>query len=233
MNNEDRSRHVDEAIHSVHLAGLDLTPAAAADAASYAAGNITLDEYGARTRARHNAPADEDRSTPPPHREQAVARPLFNDWAHAGRSAVRALLAEGVAAEIAEATTPGATWYGGQKGAYDVESSGMRYDAKAVRVDSGYVILTRRNAEPFDPARVDQLVLVDLTAETGYDIDLPGRTAQVHARATVEHVWVVPVKDMNALLPAHNPETDPMWRQVELPLEALDPFRFSAPAPTP
>lgn len=52
----DRARQVEEAVHSVHLEGLDLSPEDAADAAEYVAGQITVDEYGRRTRARYGVP---------------------------------------------------------------------------------------------------------------------------------------------------------------------------------
>lgn len=53
-----RARQVEEAVHSVRMEGLDLTPAGAADAAEYVAGRITLDEYGRRTRARYGVPEE-------------------------------------------------------------------------------------------------------------------------------------------------------------------------------
>lgn len=52
----DRARQVDEAVHSIRMEGLDLAPEDAADAAAYAAGQLTLDEYGRRTRARYAVP---------------------------------------------------------------------------------------------------------------------------------------------------------------------------------
>lgn len=54
----ERARQVEEAVHSVHMAGLDLAPEDAADAADYVAGTITLDEYGSRTRARYGVPEE-------------------------------------------------------------------------------------------------------------------------------------------------------------------------------
>ena len=51
-----RARQVEEAVHSIRMEGLDLSPEGAADAADYVAGTISLDEYGRRTRARYGVP---------------------------------------------------------------------------------------------------------------------------------------------------------------------------------
>lgn len=48
-----RARQVEEATHSVRMEGLDLAVDDAADTGEYAAGAITLDEYGRRVRARY------------------------------------------------------------------------------------------------------------------------------------------------------------------------------------
>jgi hypothetical protein len=69
----ERARQVEEAVHSVRMEGLDLSPAAAADAAEYVAGRITLDEYGRRTRARYGVPEDE-RGSAAPARKTATRR---------------------------------------------------------------------------------------------------------------------------------------------------------------
>jgi len=58
----ERARQVEEAVHSVHMEGLDITPADVGDAAEYVAGRISLDEYGRRTRARYGVPEEGVRS---------------------------------------------------------------------------------------------------------------------------------------------------------------------------
>jgi hypothetical protein len=52
----ERTRQVEEAVHSVRMEGLDLTLAGAADAEEYIAGRMSLDEYGRRTRDRYGVP---------------------------------------------------------------------------------------------------------------------------------------------------------------------------------
>ena len=69
----ERARQVEEAVHSVRMEGLDLSPAAEADAAEYVAGRITLDEYGRRTRARYGVPENE-RGSAAPARKTATRR---------------------------------------------------------------------------------------------------------------------------------------------------------------
>lgn len=69
----ERARQVEEAVHSVRMEGLALSPAAAADAAEYVSGRITLDEYGRRTRARYGVPEDE-RGSAAPARKTATRR---------------------------------------------------------------------------------------------------------------------------------------------------------------
>lgn len=53
-----RARRVEEATHSVRMEGLDLAAADVADTAEYAAGAITLDEYGRRVRERYGVPEE-------------------------------------------------------------------------------------------------------------------------------------------------------------------------------
>lgn len=69
----ERARQVEEAVHSVRMEGLALSPAGAADAAEYVSGRITLDEYGRRTRARYGVPEDE-RASAAPARKTATRR---------------------------------------------------------------------------------------------------------------------------------------------------------------
>lgn len=69
----ERARQVEEAVYSVRMEGLDLSPAGAADAAEYVSGRITLDEYGRRTRARYGVPEDE-RGSAAPARKTATRR---------------------------------------------------------------------------------------------------------------------------------------------------------------
>ena len=69
----ERARQVEEAVHSVRMEGLALSPAAAADAGEYVSGRITLDEYGRRTRARYGVPEDE-RGSAAPARKTATRR---------------------------------------------------------------------------------------------------------------------------------------------------------------
>ncbi|MDO5644574.1 MAG: hypothetical protein Q4G21_02625 [Dermabacter sp.] len=49
----ERARRVAEAIHSVQMEGLDVSPAGRADAQEYIAGRIDSDELVARARARY------------------------------------------------------------------------------------------------------------------------------------------------------------------------------------
>ncbi|MBA2695783.1 MAG: antitoxin VbhA family protein [Ornithinimicrobium sp.] len=48
----ERARQVAEAVHSVRMEGLDVTPEWEADADDYAAGRIDLGTFGERTRER-------------------------------------------------------------------------------------------------------------------------------------------------------------------------------------
>lgn len=59
----ERARRVEEAVHSIRMEGLDVSPEGAADAAAYVAGTITLDEYGRRTRARYGVPEVADQGS--------------------------------------------------------------------------------------------------------------------------------------------------------------------------
>ncbi len=95
------------------------------------------------------------------------------DWTDCGLATVRAVLAEAITAEFAHSQDTNASWYGGQQRGYDVVSKDGKRDAKSVLINkNGDVILARRNAEPFNPERVDRLMLVHLDASTGYRIDL-------------------------------------------------------------
>jgi Antitoxin VbhA len=49
----ERAQRVDEAVHSVQMEGIDVTPAWQADAAEAVAGRISTEEFGARTRSRY------------------------------------------------------------------------------------------------------------------------------------------------------------------------------------
>ncbi|MHB8184552.1 MAG: antitoxin VbhA family protein [Dermatophilaceae bacterium] len=49
----DRARRVAEAVHSVRMEGLDVTPEWEADAAEAIAGRISADDLVSRTRARY------------------------------------------------------------------------------------------------------------------------------------------------------------------------------------
>lgn len=69
----ERARQVEEAVHSVRMEGLALSPADAADAAEYVSGRITLDEYGRRTRARYGVAEDQRGSAA--HAPEVAARP--------------------------------------------------------------------------------------------------------------------------------------------------------------
>jgi hypothetical protein len=150
-----------------------------------------------------------------------------SDWKNCGLASVRAVLAEGVAAEFAHSTDPNAEWYGGQQRGYDVVSKEGRRDAKSVRIGSnGYIVLARRNAEPFDPARVDRIMLLHLAATTGYRINLAGGTAELAARANILDAWDLPVAELNQLLPEHG-DNDPAWRNVWLDHADLAKYRLN------
>ncbi|MFF1715772.1 hypothetical protein [Streptomyces sp. NPDC058268] len=140
----------------------------------------------------------------------------FTDWIDCGLPTVRALLAEAVTAEFAHAQDVHAVWHGGQQRGYDVVSTAGRSDAKSVRLDAdGYLVLARRNAVPFDAARVDRLMLLHMEGHTGYRVDLAGRSAELAARAQILGGWDVPVEVLNKVMPEHGPD-DPAWRNVLL-----------------
>lgn len=138
------------------------------------------------------------------------------DWSDCGLVSVRAVLAEAITAEYAHSRDADTTWRGGQQRGYDVVSKDGKRDAKSVRMDKGeYIVLARRNAKPFDPERVDWLMLLHLTASTGYRIDLESGTAELSACASILDAWDVPVATLNRILPKHEAD-DPFWRNVHL-----------------
>lgn len=150
-----------------------------------------------------------------------------NDWSDCGLATVRAVLAEAITAEFARSQDPGAEWRGGQQRGYDVTSKDGKRDAKSVRIDKdGYVVLARRNAEPFNPERVDRLMLLHLSASTGYRVDLTNGTAQLAASATILDAWDVPVDALNRAMPEHT-DDDPDWRNVLLDPADLAEYKVS------
>ncbi|WP_194908959.1 hypothetical protein [Catenulispora rubra] len=150
---------------------------------------------------------------------------MFSDWEGRGLATVRSVLAEAVTAEHAHAQDADALWGGGQQRGYDVFSSSGRSDAKSVRIDKdGNVVLARRNAEPFDPSKVDRLMLVHLHVRTGYRVDLVRHTVDLSARAEITDGWDVPVGDLNTIMPVHGP-ADRTWRNVVLDSDGLAPYR--------
>lgn len=150
---------------------------------------------------------------------------ILNDWNGCGLETVRAVLAEAVTAEYVHAQDVDATWHGGQQHGYDVSSAAGRTDAKSVRIDKdSNIVLTRRNAEPYDPAKVDRLMLLHLEARTGYRVDLAGRTADLSATAEILDAWDIPVEALNKAMPVHGPD-DPAWRNVLLDPADLAPYK--------
>lgn len=140
----------------------------------------------------------------------------FNDWSNCGLPTVRAVLAEAFTAEFAYSQDPDAKWPGGQRRGYDVIGKDGRRDAKSVRIDKdGYIVLARRNAEPFDPERVDRLMLLHLSASTGYRVNLASGTAELAASATILDAWDVPVAALNGAMEEHG-DDDPTWRNALL-----------------
>jgi hypothetical protein len=151
----------------------------------------------------------------------------INDWSDCGLATVRAVLAEAITAEFAHSQDPSATWQGGQQRGYDVTSKDGKRDAKSVRIDKdGYIVLARRNAEPFDPERVDRLMLLRLSASTRYRIDLASGTAELAASAIILDAWDVPVAALNRALPEHG-DDDPTWRNVLLDPADLAEYKVS------
>lgn len=57
----ERAVVVEEAVHSVEMEGLDVTPETAADAADYVSGRISVAELVERVRVRHGAPESSSR----------------------------------------------------------------------------------------------------------------------------------------------------------------------------
>lgn len=150
-----------------------------------------------------------------------------NDWRDGGLATVRAVLAEAITAEFAHSQDPDAKWPGGQRRGHDVVSKEGKRDAKSVRLDEdGYIVLARRNAEPFDPERVDRLMLLHLDATTGYRVDLASGTAELAASARILDAWDVPVTALNQLLPEHG-DDDPEWRNVHLDPAVLARYKVS------
>lgn len=151
----------------------------------------------------------------------------INDWSDCGLATVRAVLAEAITAEFAHSQDPNAIWHGGQQRGYDVTSKDGKRDAKSVRIDEdGYIVLARRNAEPFDPEKVDRLMLLHLSASTGYRVDLTSGTAELAASATILDAWDVPVAALNQVLPEHR-DDDPNWRNVLLDPADLAEYKVS------
>lgn len=139
-----------------------------------------------------------------------------HDWKDRGLAEIRAVLAEAITAEFAYLKDPDATWLGGQRRGHDVVSAEGKRDAKSVRIDkAGYIILARRNAEPYDPERADRIMLLHLDATTAYSVNLDSGTAELAAKARILNAWDVPVTELNQLLPDHG-DDDPTWRNVEL-----------------
>ncbi len=126
----------------------------------------------------------------------------INDWSDCGLATVRAVLAEAITAEFAHSQDPNATWQGGQH------------------------VLARRNAEPFDPERVDRLMLLRLSASTRYRIDLASGAAELAASAIILDAWDVPVAALNRALPEHG-DDDPTWRNVLLDPADLAEYKVS------
>lgn len=157
----------------------------------------------------------------------------FISWSNCHLTSIRSGLAEAVVAELAESSGDDCRWLGGGTVGYDVTSvedgRTVRRDAKSVRLEASngvtYVVLARRNAQPFDPAKVDRIVLVLLAeATSGFNIDLDTGVASVEGHAAIDRVWDLSVADLNELMPVHDPAVDGVWRNVELPVEDLDPF---------
>ncbi|MFF3359574.1 hypothetical protein ACFYWN_45040 [Streptomyces sp. NPDC002917] len=141
---------------------------------------------------------------------------IHSDWSDCALATVRGVLAEAITAEFAHSQDGNATWRGGQQRGYDVLSAAGKHDAKAVRVDKdGYIVLTRWNAEPFNADRVDRLMLLHLSARTGYRVDLTSGTAELTAQADILEAWDVPVTALNQVLPIRA-ESDPTWRNALL-----------------
>lgn len=152
---------------------------------------------------------------------------LISDWSDCGLATVRAVLAEAITAEFAHSRDPGAIWHGGQQRGYDVTSKDGNRDAKCVRIDKdGYIVLARRNAQPFDPDQVDRLMLLHLSASTRYRVDLASGTAELAASASILDAWDVPVAALNQVMPEHS-DDDPTWRNVLLDPADLAEYKVS------
>lgn len=148
-----------------------------------------------------------------------------NDWRDCALPAVRAVLAEAATADFAWWQDNDTLWGGGQQRGYDVGNKIGRYDAKVVHFnEDGDVILVRRDGKPFDPARVDRMMLVHLDATTRYRVDFAGGTAELAARAEIQDAWDVPVKALNRIMPKHQ-DDNRVWHHVLLSPDALAEYR--------
>ncbi|KRC61548.1 hypothetical protein ASE14_11920 [Agromyces sp. Root81] len=173
------------------------------------------------------------------------------DWKNNAVPTLRAVLAEAVTAEIAEALSEegSARWFGEQNPGFDVISVAERFNpdespdadlyiketvrrnAKSIRLMSNdrgdWAILAQRDAKRFNPAKVDVLTLVHMgETETAFAIDLDTGTASGVATSQILDVWEVPVGRMNELLDdiaENNP--DKTLRNCELDLDHIEEFR--------
>lgn len=142
-------------------------------------------------------------------------------WEDHGITGVRSVLAEVATAQFARTKDPDTQWFGGQKRGYDVASVAGRHGAKHVELDKdGFIVLTRRNGEPFSLDRVDRLMLVRLDTSTSYRVDLTARTVRLEAEAAILDMWDVPVDVLNDVMPSRQ-DDDPQWRNVLLDPDAL------------
>jgi len=173
------------------------------------------------------------------------------DWKNCAVPTLRAVLAEAVTAEIAEAmSVEGSTrWFGGQNAAFDVSSVEERFnpdsspdaetfiqhdvrrDAKSIRLetntDGDWAVLARSNAQQYDPAKVDVITLVHMgETETGFTIDLNAGIASGAATAQILDAWEVPVERMNELLADIDENRgDRTIRNCLLDLDDIEEFR--------
>lgn len=155
---------------------------------------------------------------------------LPTDWPNCATVSVRGILAEAVTAEVAHSKGGDVTWIGNFRPGHDVvttadDGTEVKRDAKSVVVSAnGTLTLARRNAQPFDPAKVDVLTLVQLDdTATGFEVDLGAGRVRMHAEAKIVAVWEVPVEDLNDMLPV--PEPGVTWRNVIFELAELEPYR--------
>lgn len=69
-------------------------------------------------------------------------------------------------------------------------------------------------------------MLLNLSASTGYRVDLTSGTAELAASATILDAWDVPVDALNRALPEHT-DDDPNWRNVLLDPADLAEYKVS------